>query len=127
MSEGKCPVLGGHTKHTATPSSTSNQLWWPNQLNLSILNQNSRTPVPQNVLYSIRGWAARAGLLFLSDKFTVRSENQDALAAFAADPGVRPYLRGKQEEDVVRLKSDHTPKRLMGLIRDLGFLIEPEE
>lgn len=94
---------------------------------LAILNQNSRTPVPQNVLYSMRGWAARAGLLFLSDKLTVRSENQDALAAFAADPGVRPYLKGKPEEELVKLKSDHTPNRLMGLIRDLGFLIEPEE
>ena len=32
----KCPVVGRHT----AGGSTSNQHWWPNQLNLKILNQN---------------------------------------------------------------------------------------
>ena len=93
---------------------------------LNILSTHSRTPVPQNVLYSIRSWAARAGLLFLTEKMQVGSENADALATFAADPGVRPYLHGKQEENCVRLKTDKSPERLMRLIRDLGYLIEPE-
>jgi len=39
-SEGKCPVLGGSHRHTAV-GTTSNQHWWPNQLNLRILHQNS--------------------------------------------------------------------------------------
>ncbi len=38
-SESKCPALGGPHKHTA--AGTSNQHWWPNQLNLKILSQNS--------------------------------------------------------------------------------------
>ncbi len=42
MSEnaGKCPVLGGAHTHTGT-GTTANQHWWPNQLNLKILHQNS--------------------------------------------------------------------------------------
>jgi catalase-peroxidase len=36
----KCPVLGGADQHSAM-GSTSNQHWWPNQLNLKVLNQNS--------------------------------------------------------------------------------------
>ena len=36
----KCPVMGGSQKHTAV-GSTANQHWWPNQLNLKILHQNS--------------------------------------------------------------------------------------
>ena len=39
-SESKCPVMGGSHKHQAT-GSTANQHWWPNQLNLKILQQNS--------------------------------------------------------------------------------------
>ena len=35
-SESKCPVTGSHTV-----GAMSNQDWWPNQLNLKILNQNS--------------------------------------------------------------------------------------
>jgi len=38
--ESKCPVLGGAHRHTAV-GATANQHWWPNQLNLKILNQNS--------------------------------------------------------------------------------------
>mgnify|MGYP001343690247 CR=1 FL=1 len=43
--ESKCPVLGGPHRHTAV-GSTSNQHWWPNQLNLKILHQNSRLSDP---------------------------------------------------------------------------------
>ncbi len=38
--ESKCPVLGGPHRHTAV-GTTSNQHWWPNQLNLRVLHQNS--------------------------------------------------------------------------------------
>ncbi len=38
--ESKCPVLGGSHRHTAV-GATANQHWWPNQLNLKILHQNS--------------------------------------------------------------------------------------
>ena len=39
-SESKCPALGGPHRHTAV-GTMSNQHWWPNQLNLRILHQNS--------------------------------------------------------------------------------------
>ena len=38
--ESKCPVLGGPHRHTAV-GATANQHWWPNQLNLKALHQNS--------------------------------------------------------------------------------------
>ncbi|MDG2046396.1 MAG: catalase/peroxidase HPI [Halioglobus sp.] len=38
--ENKCPVLHGANEAAAT-GSTANQRWWPNQLNLKILNQNA--------------------------------------------------------------------------------------
>ena len=38
--ESKCPVLGGPHRHSAV-GATANQHWWPNQLNLKILHQNS--------------------------------------------------------------------------------------
>ncbi len=42
-SEGKCPVMG----HTNTAVGVSaNQQWWPNQLNLNILHQNSPASDP---------------------------------------------------------------------------------
>ena len=44
-SKSKCPVLGGPHRHTAV-GTTSNQHWWPNQLNLKILHQNSSQSDP---------------------------------------------------------------------------------
>jgi len=38
--ESKCPVLGGPDRHNAV-GTTANQHWWPEQLNLKILHQNS--------------------------------------------------------------------------------------
>ena len=42
---GKCPVMHGANRHTAAGSYTTNQ-WWPNQLNLGILHQNSALSDP---------------------------------------------------------------------------------
>ncbi|MCX5768347.1 MAG: catalase/peroxidase HPI [Gemmatimonadetes bacterium] len=42
---GKCPVMHGAGTATAA-ASTSNKDWWPNQLNLSILHQNSALSDP---------------------------------------------------------------------------------
>ncbi|MEC8581400.1 MAG: catalase-peroxidase, partial [Pseudomonadota bacterium] len=40
-SGGTCPVMHGSTASNTTFSVRSNRDWWPNQLNLKILHQNS--------------------------------------------------------------------------------------
>ncbi len=49
----KCPALGGAHKHGAVGSS-ANQHWWPNQLNLKVLNQHSpqTNPMGQEFNYA---------------------------------------------------------------------------
>ena len=49
--ESKCPVLGGPHAHTAI-GTTSNQHWWPNQLNLKILHQNSPLSDPMGKVFN---------------------------------------------------------------------------
>ena len=43
----KCPALGGGEQHNAI-GSNANQHWWPNQLNLKVLNQNNPQSSPMN-------------------------------------------------------------------------------
>ena len=43
----KCPVLGGSDRHSAT-GTTSNEHWWPNQLSLKSLRQNSELSDPMD-------------------------------------------------------------------------------
>ena len=45
--ESKCPFMGGPKGQNGT-SSVSNQGWWPNQLNLSVLHQNSAQSDPMD-------------------------------------------------------------------------------
>jgi catalase-peroxidase len=39
--DNKCPVMHGGTEKNAVVLEMTNHLWWPNQLNLKILHQNS--------------------------------------------------------------------------------------
>ena len=42
----KCPVTGATQKHSVGTSGTKNLDWWPNQLKLNILRQNSSLSNP---------------------------------------------------------------------------------
>ena len=48
---GKCPVMHGAPKH-ATYGGRGNRDWWPNQLNLRILHQNSAKSNPLGEAFS---------------------------------------------------------------------------
>src|SRR3984957_20318148 len=52
--EGKCPFIGGHLKETAG-GGTRNRDWWPNQLNLNILRQNSTLSDPMDKGFDYAG------------------------------------------------------------------------
>src|SRR5579871_1603155 len=47
LPEAKCPVVGGPRRHTVAGAPT-NAGWWPNQLNLKILHQNSPLSDPMD-------------------------------------------------------------------------------
>ena len=91
------------------------------------LEHHSRTPVPQNVLYSIRDWAAQAGLMHLTPDYCVRTENAELLRRFQQDPGVKPLVREVIDDQRVKLRSNATLRRTQSLLRELGYMVELEE
>ncbi|MCZ6597712.1 MAG: helicase-associated domain-containing protein [Planctomycetota bacterium] len=91
---------------------------------LRTLELHSRTPVPQNVHFSIRDWALRAGLMTLDDELTVRCADPEAMRRFKQDPGARAHIDVVVDDTTVRLKGRITPRRMRSLLRDLGFLVE---
>lgn len=91
---------------------------------LDVLDECSQTPVPQNVRYSIRDWADRAGLMILDEEMIVTSNNGDILKRFTSDPGVREYVKRRTGDLEVRLHDRMTPRRMQALLRDLGYLVE---
>lgn len=89
-----------------------------------LLERNARTPVPRNVLHSIRDWAHQAGLIYLDDELRVTAPQAESLARFARDPGVRPYVRKTLDERSLQLRPGTSPARYRSLFRDLDYLIE---
>jgi hypothetical protein len=92
-----------------------------------VLRGQSRTPVPQNVLYSIRDWANRAGLMTLSPKGVLTCEDHETMRRFQVDPGARLHVREVLDERSVQLKMRYAPRRTQSLLRELGYLVELEE
>lgn len=89
-----------------------------------VLQLNSRTPVPQNVLHSIRDWSYQAGLLVLDEAHIVHSRDNELMGRFARDAGVRPFIRSTLTESSVQLKTKTSRARYRTLLRDLGYLVE---
>ncbi len=94
---------------------------------LATLRGQSRTPVPQNVIYSIRDWANRAGLMSLSPSGVLTCEEPETLRRFQLDPAARAHVRDVLDERRAQLKMRFAPRRTQSLLRELGYLVELEE
>ena len=82
--EGKCPVAHGPAAHKAG-GSTSNQHWWPNQLNLKILHQNAPASDPMGAAFNYAAEFARLDLAAL--KKDLGALMTDSQAWWPADYG----------------------------------------
>lgn len=94
---------------------------------LENLRTHSRTPVPQNVLYSIRDWGWRAGVMTLDPRMLLRCEDADTLRRLQQDPGVKTYVREALDDKHVQLKTRIAPRRMCSLLREFGYLVELEQ
>jgi catalase-peroxidase len=74
---GKCPVMRGASKQT-TAAARSNRDWWPNQLNLRILSQNSALSNPMGEAFNYAEAFKTVDLEVLQkDIFTLMTTSQD--------------------------------------------------
>ncbi len=75
--KGKCPVMHGAASN-ATNRGTSNREWWPNQLNLRILHQNSERSDPMGGTFNYAEEFNKLDLEALkADIFEVMQTSQD--------------------------------------------------
>ena len=93
----KCPVIGGAqrpaSERTTASGGMSTEYWWPNQLNLKILHQNSSKSDPMG------------GGFIYADEF----KKLDLAAAFRLDPMSNRLLE-RVAETVRRERIDHGAK-----------------
>ena len=73
----KCPVTGGANK-TTVAGGTSNRDWWPNQLNLRILHQNSSLSDPMGGAFNYAEEFKKLDLEAVKkDLYTLMTDSQD--------------------------------------------------
>lgn len=88
------------------------------------LQRHARVPIPQNVLFTLNGWANRSGVLSLADGMVVRCESPDLLDRFVTDPRVAPWVAERLGPQAIRMKSTLDRDQLRSLIRDSGYLAD---
>src|SRR5680860_544468 len=77
MEEMKCPVTG-KTRKTISGGGTSNRDWWPNQLNLKILHQNSNLSNPMGKEFNYAKEFKKLDLKSLKkDLYALMTDSQD--------------------------------------------------
>jgi len=75
--KGKCPVTG-RTRNATAGGGTSNRDWWPNQLNLKILHQNSPLSNPMDTEFNYAEEFKKLDLEALKqDLYALMSDSQD--------------------------------------------------
>jgi hypothetical protein len=62
----------------------------------------------------------------LGSKGLLNCEDEDTLRRFQQDPGVRGHVREAIDSKHVQLKSRYSMRRMLSLLRDQGYLVEPE-
>jgi len=77
MEDMKCPVTG-HTKKAVSGGGTSNRDWWPNQLNLKMLRQNSELSDPMGSGFNYREEFKKLDLdAVKKDLYALMTDSQD--------------------------------------------------
>jgi len=73
---------------------------------LSFLESRVSKPVPQNVAFSLRGWAERYGKISFYDHLVVAAETPETADEIANLPTVAPFVKGRRELHAVEISRE---------------------
>ncbi len=93
---------------------------------LSILSDRCRTPLPQNVIFSLEDWADRAGLLFLHEDRALSARRPETLERLRSHQRIQELCDALPDGNGLRLKEGVLIEDFKELLRDLGFHLEDQ-
>lgn len=91
---------------------------------LSLLSERCRTPLPQNVIFSLEDWADRAGLLFLGEDRALSARRPETLERLRGHRRIQELCDALPDGGGLRLKEEVRIEDFKALLRDLGFHLE---
>jgi hypothetical protein len=91
---------------------------------LEFLQQHSRTPVPQNVAYSIRDWAANVQVAHSFGAVIVEAKDPRTLDLMMADPDVKAHVVRRLSPTAAIVDDKMTSKPLVARLRQHGIFLK---
>ncbi|MDP7061538.1 MAG: helicase-associated domain-containing protein [Planctomycetota bacterium] len=87
---------------------------------LGLLESRSRTPLPQNVNYSLESWARKDGLIEIDAKFRLQCELTEVLDRISLHPGIRKLGCERVDDHTIQLGTEPDFEQLLSWVRDYG-------
>jgi hypothetical protein len=91
---------------------------------LRFLDARSLGGVPQNVAYTLRGWAQGVSFAVLERGVVLRANDEAALDRILAVPGMAALLLRRLSGREALLKEEPQDRRLLGLLREQGVHLQ---
>jgi len=90
---------------------------------IDFFERHSRTPLPQNVRFSIGSWAEAYGSVFFEPAMLMRLRDSSISNEVMHLPEIQPYIIERVSETVFLVRQKHIPL-IMGALKQAGF--QPE-
>lgn len=91
---------------------------------LGLLEERSRTPLPQNVCYSLESWARKDGLMVLNDNFCLQCDSKELLDRISLHPGIRALGCERIDDQHLQFGSAPDFAELLGWVREYGASVK---
>jgi hypothetical protein len=93
---------------------------------LQELRDRSRTPLPQNIVFSLEDWADQAGVILVNGDGVLRAGRREALDRLLAIPALADRVHARRSGTEAELVEGCDLQQLCQQARDLGVLIDVE-
>lgn len=87
---------------------------------VKLLAARSRTPLPQNVSYSLESWARKDGLIEIDEQHRLRCDLTEVLDRISLHPGLRKLGCERVDARTIQLASAPNFEQLLSWVRDYG-------
>jgi len=89
---------------------------------LDLLNRRSRTPLPQNVVYSLESWAQNGGMVTLDAEGCLQCSRPELLDRLEKHPGIAPLVLAREKPGTLRLRQPLPDGKVAEWVRGFGLV-----
>jgi hypothetical protein len=94
---------------------------------IDVLTRKCRTALPQNVLFSLRDWGDKAGVLTMEKALLITARRAELIDRFVELPQVKGHVLRRLSTTCVALRATFPVKKHGAVLRELGYFLEKDK